>query len=172
MLALQKVGAGAQARGVGGLPDARRIPLEQRMLPPREIDGIAVGLFFGGAAGVERFARARALQDADVGREKGVEGVRDAPGLDREGVGQGEIAHLPRRVYARVRAAAARHARRDAEGAQEGALQLALHGAAVLLDLPAAQGGAVIGYEENCVHAAPPIRGCARGSRTARPDRR
>ena len=154
MLPLQQVGAGAHTGEIGGAAEAHRVPLAQRVLSPREVDAVAVGLFFGRAAGVKLFGRGGAFEGADVGREEGVERVGDARRRDADALREGEVAHLPRRVHARVRAPAARHADADAEGAADGFFELALHGAGVRLHLPAAQVRAVIGKEENCVHGA------------------
>ena len=95
--------------------------------------------FFGAAAGIEAFLRGGAFQHLHVRRENGVQRVRDALGRDLYPLRHGKVAHLPRRVYARIRPAAARDAGKKSEPLLQGAFQLPLHRTAVVLHLPAAE---------------------------------
>ena len=71
--------------------------------------------------------------------EQLVQRVRDALGRDLYPLRHGKVAHLPRRVYARIRPAAARDAGKKSEPLLQGAFQLPLHRTAVVLHLPAAE---------------------------------
>jgi hypothetical protein len=86
-------------------------------------------------------------QDADGVREEGVEGAHELVGADGAGVvGPGDGGDLAQCVDAGVGAAGAVDLELGAFGeAAEGALELALDGVGLALDLPAVEGGAVVG---------------------------
>ncbi len=160
MLPLQQIGTLPHRCKIRHCAESCRIPFEQRMLSPRKIDGVAVGLFLCRTAGIERIGDRRARKHLDVGGQKRVEGIGNFFGRDLNAFAERKIADLPRRVHARIRPAAAGDADADAEGAMQGFFERTLHRPSVFLDLPAGKMGAVIADQECDIHFfAPKIAG-------------
>ena len=136
---------------------------EERRQDGGEAEAVGVGLGNGGEAGVEVIGHLFAFNDADFGRELGVEGWNPVEGVHGEAVRCVEVGDLAEGVHAGVGATASVEAKGFLGDGGEGLFDQFLNGLGIGLDLPTAKAGAVIGDSEFEMHEDK--RGASAGAR-------
>ena len=110
------------------------------------VDAVLVGFADGTVAGVEAWGNLLGGEDADAGRERAIEGAEKVRGGDVGG--EVEACNLGKRVDSRVGASGALGKNDFAGEVLDGLGEGALDGGQVRLDLPAMEGGAIVGEGE------------------------